>query len=283
MDNSIWIEKNYDALKEKDVDKIIMPGTHNAGAYKIEFGVFLGNIGLNIASVVGTVLPCVGHYIKNWTLTQENSLYKQLTQGIRVLDLRLSYKHDTNEYFVTHSFVLIPLVKAMEQIKKFLDETTKEVVIITIKEDWTHRHDYDGSNAISTIEKVFEKNTITRTFKPLQEMLMNDERIVLLERFNAPWIKTDKASVKYEFLLEEYTRFNSFEYNILSFTVTADVKTVLKRLLFPCKDIKTLSKDIHKKYPEFNTGNPHPVNTSCIMFDFPTDELVNLVIQSNFS
>lgn len=282
MDNSKWIENNYDALKEKHVDKIIMPGTHDAGAYKIDFGVFLENKGLNTASVVGKILPCVGHYIKNWTLTQDDSLYKQLQQGIRCLDLRLSYKKDTNEYFITHSFVLLSLKDGIQQIKKFLNETSKEVVIVTIKDDWNHRYDYDGSNVINTIKGILGAEKVTTRFKPLQEMLMNDERVILLERFNAPWIQTDNADIKYDFLLEEYSKFNTLNYNILSFTVTPDVKTVLKRLPIPCKDIQTLSKDIHKKFDEFKEGTPYPVNTSCIMFDYPTDELISKVVEMNF-
>lgn len=85
MSNSNWMEINYDKLKDKNIKNIILPGTHDTGAYKIDFTTHLRNQKINFASDVARFVPCVGQIIKNWTLTQNDSLYDQLKKVSDVL------------------------------------------------------------------------------------------------------------------------------------------------------------------------------------------------------
>lgn len=279
---SNWMEQNYSILYDREMANIILPGTHDSGAYKLELDKTLENKNINTLSKIGNVLPCVKEIIKNWTLTQNKSLYEQLKMGIRCLDLRLSYDKKINDYYVTHSFVLLSITDAFEQIKKFLYEHNKEVVVVTIKDDWTHRHNYDNSYLMNKIHSVINQNNITRdTDKTYGEMLANNLKMILLTRFNAPWIDTDNADVKYNFLLKELSDFNSYNYNILSFTVTPQPKNIVLGILAPCTNIKTISNNIHKKFNTFHNEQPKPNNTSCIMFDYPNNDLIKTVITYN--
>jgi len=276
------METNYEKLKDINIKNIILPGTHDTGAYKIDFSTHLENKTINFASDTAKILPCVGHIIKNWTITQDDSLYHQLKRGIRCFDLRLSSKSDIQEYYITHSFVLLTLVDGLQQIKRFLDETTKEIVVVTVSSDWVNRDFYDGTNIINVIETVMGKNLIATEFKTLEQMLADGERVIFLQGANVPWIDTDSTDVKYNFLVREYDKFQSYGYNILSFTLTPNKKTVFKGILMPWTNIKTMDKGIHKKYYEFNKYFIKPINTSCIMFNFPDDNIINSVIKMNF-
>lgn len=174
------------------------------------------------------------------------------------------------------------MADGLQQIKKFLDETTKEVVIITISPDWSNRVFYDYNNITNVINTIIGIELIATEFKTLSQMLFDKERLMVLKEANAPWTDTDTASVKYNFLIQEYDKFESYDYNILSFTLTPNTKTVIKGILMPWTNIKSMDKDIHKKYYEFAKYFAHPLYTSCIMFNFPDDDLISSVINMNF-
>ena len=70
-----WMNRNYPILYDKKISQIILPGTHDAGAYQLELDKTLKNKGINFLSKLGNILPCVKGTIKNWTLTQNLSLY----------------------------------------------------------------------------------------------------------------------------------------------------------------------------------------------------------------
>lgn len=277
-----WIEQHYDILKDKYINDIIMPGTHDSGAYHIDFNKYLDNTKINMALRVGKVIPYAKKIISNWTMTQDKSIYDQLKAGIRCLDLRFSYDPNKKKYYITHSFVLMYINDAIQQINQFLRETTKEVIIITISSDWTYKDSFDGSHLLYIFQSLLNTTQITRQYNTISNMISANKRVLILENFNAPWIDTESTKTKYDFLINAYLNFMPPGYNILAFTITPQVKNIINGVFHPTKNIENLSENIHAKYYDFLKLYPKPINTCSIMFDFPTDELIADVIRINF-
>ena len=82
-------------------------------------------------------VPCASCCINKWVITQTNNIYEQLNNGIRALDLRFSFIDNT--FYVSHTFGLIPLDTAFDQVKKFLQENPIEIIVILIKPDFDNK------------------------------------------------------------------------------------------------------------------------------------------------
>lgn len=97
-----------ESLLLKTLDSILIPGTHNSGAYE------------------GSRLPKL---IRNYVVNQDRLIWTQLVFGIRYLDLRIGY-YGNEGFYINHDFIrIMPLMPALKQIKKFM-ELTDEIVIL---------------------------------------------------------------------------------------------------------------------------------------------------------
>ena len=95
--NDGWLWKNKKYYLTDKVNKIILPGTHDSGAYKLDWLIAgaKGNAVLNTLRMIGIVVPWVRVILNGWTITHNLSPYNQLKLGIRSLDLRMYYDEPT--------------------------------------------------------------------------------------------------------------------------------------------------------------------------------------------
>lgn len=282
-----WMEMNHNKIKDKRIRDIILPGTHDSGAYKFSYNRSTGDKRIDTASKISENFPPLKLLLANYTFTQDDSLYQQLKSGIRCLDLRLTTKSVDKgayqaEYLITHSFFLLPLVNGAQQIMRFLNENKFEVVVVTISRDHTHRDRYNGNaGAIRAIEYATGHDIISAHHNLTYEDAVRDgKRLILLDSFNASWVDTNDAGEKHKFLIEKSNLFSPYQYNIMSFTVTPQKSDYIKFTLLPCKNIQGLSEDIHERAKDYLKGSL-PQYTACIMFDFPTKGLIVDVINKN--
>ena len=96
------------------VMSLILAGTHNSGAYLSKNFLW---------------------WVKDYTLCQNYCVKDQLLMGVRFLDLRISlYKEtDTFSYYITHAFVLVPLLVVIVDLWEFLNENPSETVFLLVK------------------------------------------------------------------------------------------------------------------------------------------------------
>jgi hypothetical protein len=138
--NADWMANLSDEAKQKGFSSLILPGTHDSGAYKIDYSHtpkgkwWWAGFGARIGKLIG-----VSKFIKNWTLTQDYDLYKQLEQGVRSLDLRITYNKSEKKFYISHSFACIPLDNALQDIKRFMQEHPQEILLIQMSPDYEHR------------------------------------------------------------------------------------------------------------------------------------------------
>ncbi|XP_063688579.1 PI-PLC X domain-containing protein 2-like [Bolinopsis microptera] len=131
-----WMGSLYPHLKHKKLNEIAIPGTHNSGSYPISIGSrttgdiidlsHLSDFEESIPAIVD-LLSMVG---PRWSKSQELSIFDQLKMGIRYLDLRVYCDEETDEYYLEHSFIGSNLTDELLHIAQFVEEHTKEVVIL---------------------------------------------------------------------------------------------------------------------------------------------------------
>jgi hypothetical protein len=97
-------------LRDRPLREIVIPGSHDAGTYKLYYPVD-----------------------NNSSKCQQVSVLEQLRAGSRYLDLR-AWKASDNEYWMYHGLAWsdVKLVDVLTDIKTFLTESTGEVVIATL-------------------------------------------------------------------------------------------------------------------------------------------------------
>ena len=71
-------------------------------------------------------------FISNWSLTQSLSTTDQLKVGIRYFDLRIASKKNCDGCFYVHGLYGDSIEKIMKDIKIFLDDHPKEIVLLDL-------------------------------------------------------------------------------------------------------------------------------------------------------
>ena len=109
----VWMWEMKDHIGSMPLHALMIPGTHNAGAYD-KFTAYTDD-----------------NVVMRYSVNQGEDVWAQLLFGIRYLDLRVSYYNDTPEKFwLVHDFVKQnPLYEAVHAVKRFL-RMTKELVIM---------------------------------------------------------------------------------------------------------------------------------------------------------
>ena len=142
-----WQKDNWETIKNKRLWQIAMPATHDSGCYgKCWQGV-------------------VDHAILDYnprSKSQGASIYEQLFYGIRQFDLR--FKNYGDKYYVFHGTDVFDITfdTVLNDIKKFLDETEKEILILCFRFE----------------EKSGQAGQLTRALPPeLQRSLPSSEEL----------------------------------------------------------------------------------------------------------
>lgn len=118
------------------VHQVILPGTHNSGAYKVNVDINLPKT--DVPNSLFDVGMKIGEWIiEDWTCTQKLSIKKQLDSGVRALDLRVA-RHQ-GEFMICHNFACIPLKRALLHVKRFAEAHPTEIIYIRISKDYANR------------------------------------------------------------------------------------------------------------------------------------------------
>lgn len=110
-------------VKERKLNELLLPGTHNSHAYKLNFAKPLGK--LKKFALVLRLFPFFKKILANWTQIQKMDLSSQLKAGIRFLDFRVSYHNQEKRYYLTHTFTCMPLEEGLQEVKGFMDASRR--------------------------------------------------------------------------------------------------------------------------------------------------------------
>ena len=120
-----WMTKNFSRLKNKALDEIALPGTHDSGAYA------LGDRKSPDLSSGEWLIGRTLNVIKPWAITQRLDIKGQLDGGVRWLDMRTAWAGDD---FYFHHALLGPKTRDMlRQVRTFIDEPGHEHELIVLE------------------------------------------------------------------------------------------------------------------------------------------------------
>ena len=128
-----WMEAAYDKIKDKTLAELCLPGTHDSGTYQL-FDILAPDANdiirelWNNARVGGAT--GIGEFIKGMAVTQTKTFYQQFEEGVRYIDLRVCFMD--GKFYTCHSLRGNLISKLMEDVRRFLDENQKEVLVFKV-------------------------------------------------------------------------------------------------------------------------------------------------------
>lgn len=141
---SRWMENLWGFIKDRPLNRIALPGTHDSGTYSLSRG---GEISRDASDAVYAArsVPGMNSRVYDWALTQNLSISQQLEAGVRYLDIRvldrraadlsgnLSESGDVDKaLYVVHSMYGCRVEEIFDQLNGFLRATTREIVVLRL-------------------------------------------------------------------------------------------------------------------------------------------------------
>ncbi|GMH40094.1 hypothetical protein BSKO_07998 [Bryopsis sp. KO-2023] len=148
----------------KRLHQIIIPGAHNAATAVIKDDSFTSKIAGFAAQTQGV-----------------HPYELMMDFGVRFLDLRVTDEDTSGELWTSHNFLAQPLEPILDDIRRFLNETEKELLVVQIKKDFDRRL---SENGIETIKKKilerFKDNLITDASGTLISLSVAGKRLLIV-------------------------------------------------------------------------------------------------------
>ncbi len=121
-DRKRWMELMYEDIKYKKLWQIALPGTHDSGAFNMNtYRTGYGDAWRGLS----------GKLVKRYATTQHETIFEQLENGCRYLDLRVYYHTDENFYAI-HDVMGANLIDVLDDVKRFMEETNNEFIILDL-------------------------------------------------------------------------------------------------------------------------------------------------------
>lgn len=265
----LWMRHLPDYVKKRGINKIIVPGTHDSGAYQVNFTTPVGSVPEKFGAYVGRFFSGIGNIIIKWTQTDIYNIYQQLMMGIRALDLRISYNQSNETFYVTHTFACEVSDDVLEQISRFTAAHPSEAIILNVKPDFANVSSMTAQTDQALMQKFINKlgnslfptkteNSTSRleisnTIFPIYADMISIKRPIILSytpavsltnpnlllynwpygAFNQPWDNTSSLTTKEVMMSSDMATFltTPYYYNSISFTLTPQVSDIILDVL----------------------------------------------------
>lgn len=295
------------AIKTKTISQLVLPGTHDSGAFKLSQAwtprVEKDFCGKEVSIPIGVASHLKP--IKNWTVTQEHNILEQLEHGVRLLDFRISYVENAfakDGFALTHTFGCCGYEKALDQIVKFLSEHPTEVVVIAACNDSAHKEKMKSHQA-ELIEITKEKlkgklAPVDEHSKRIEELagkiiFLYDEKVTDPEgliktedSYKDLWPNTQKANeINWE-ITAKIENITGDKINFASYVLTPNASFIRSHLLSSIEGQSTSLANPLKEFLAHVTkyragGDDKYLAFNGLTLDFPTDEMIESIIKLN--
>lgn len=286
-----WITNLTNKNPDLTLNNLILPGTHNSACDKLTL-----DCGYNF--------PIVSHIIKNWTLNQKWSIYEQLVNGVRMLDIDVSYID--NKFYTSHTFIIDELEDLIEQLKNYNEEYGDIYIIKFICRD--NINNENVSNLANIINNVFKNKIILPQQypnvlnTPLSTFINSQQNMIIyMDCQNHPFLNTkihlysswtndnDISNSLYSnnVVLNQMCGLKSINSNVLmdlNWTLTPTYKEVIYGTFCCCDfyDIRSWTELYNLLFFDFYKNNKIKfTNINVISFDFIDKNLIKQIINLN--
>ncbi|XP_015115576.1 PI-PLC X domain-containing protein 1 [Diachasma alloeum] len=172
IDRANWMHDNKSLLKHLSLPQLVIPGTHQSGAYERP-----DNLGI-------------------WNLCQDLSIEEQLDLGIRYLDIQPScerVKNQCKSFYVEYSLLkMMSMGEVFSEMKAFLNRTN-EIVILSFSDFSSEfQSDEDHGRFMKYIKKelgdyLYPLNTTSRGWSTsLKKIWSAEKRVVVSYNYRGP-------------------------------------------------------------------------------------------------
>ena len=273
--------------KSLPLNKIVIPGTHNSGAYTLDLKHCITDATSSFSQYLTVAqklrfLPGLKWTIGRFTLCQEKSIYDQLMMGVRFLDIRLSYQ---DGFYITHTFTCIPLQTALADILKFVQNNPNEIIILSVQPDYENESTMVSAYSIITNallphlvpgQTVFPSiNSLNESGKSILLFYENEigEASWDFPLINSVWSNTDKISVL-------QTGIATFPFDSSKLNVCQAILTPTEKDVLTCNTLSRFARLVWLKLFR-NSNNANYNKFSVILLDLITPEKIKYIIASN--
>lgn len=152
--NPTWMQASFSYISSRSLPNLMIPGTHNSATYN--------------KLLDKSVLQIINKY----QLNQDESIFNQLVYGIRHLDLRIGYskvKQRAERFWIYHDIFRteVSAEEVFEQIKRFLELTSHEIVIMDI-----HRFTVGFQNENGAVQRERHSQLVDLIFDKLGNFII---------------------------------------------------------------------------------------------------------------
>ena len=105
---------NLTTVNPRFID-VAMLASHDSNTYAIDIN---NNLDETAPKALSTFFPIAKNYLKRFAVTQHHSIYDQIMQGVRFLQIKVSYQDD--DYYTTHTIISNKLSDCVTDILKYL-------------------------------------------------------------------------------------------------------------------------------------------------------------------
>ena len=115
-----------------------------------------GDISPNQPEAIRELCDMLGNvakkYVYQWSTTQSLNITAQLQAGIRYMDLRISSKKNSEEYFCVHGLYGSKIENILQDVNNFLEAHPKEIVLL----DFNHFYEMTEFNHKQLMSQILE-------------------------------------------------------------------------------------------------------------------------------
>lgn len=291
-----WMTALANDIANKPLNQLFIPGSHDSATYALEstFGKgqdFSDKINALKITGVGFVVTSIA---KNWAMAQDRTIYEQLNDGIRYLDLRVIYRDSKKDFYTVHGLYGPKFSDVLTQITRFMKENPKEILIIQVadlnylgkagEEEINHQKLAAMINA-AFVNKLVNKSEFAGPSATVGEISRKAKQVFLIykdkemaDQFDGFWHRKttindywpnvdDSARLKAKIDANMKKRTNSDNQNKFFVTqsqMTPSTATIAKGLIplgTRYRSLKDMAKDVIKVLPqwidEWRNKNPN--------------------------
>ena len=286
-----WITNLTNKNPDLTLNNLILPGTHNSACDKLTL-----DCGYNF--------PIISHVIQNWTLNQKWSVYEQLINGVRMLDIDISYIN--NKFYTSHTFIIDELENLFEQLKKYNNECGDIYIIKFICRDNINNENVSElANIINNIfntKIILPQNYSNVLNTPLSTFINSQKNMIIYMDYQnhsffktkihlySSWTNDNNISdsfINNNIVLNQINGLKTINSNVLmdlNWTLTPTYKEVIYGTFCCCDfyNIESWTKNYNNLFFDFYNNNKNKFNNiNIISFDFINKNLISQIINLN--
>jgi len=130
VNTSSWMQQYKGLLQSRLISELVLPGTHNSAAYRLSSEIQPCYCFRQVFCILAKLEKFAG-YLRSWSYCQSLNIWMQLSNGVRYLDLRVTWNRET--WHIHHALLGVRLEEVLSDISKFLEIHSQEIVLMSIK------------------------------------------------------------------------------------------------------------------------------------------------------